>query len=121
LQAMRFRKTSIINSVRMEFRFGRSWRVYYERDALMEAWRKAVIALLRAVLRAGRLRTELTADQMGDLLTCLEKMPVEHENSIVRRQRAFPAIRRTLRKAAAYRTVSDHLDRERNRQVLVQG
>jgi len=34
-------------------------RVYYERDALMEAWRKAVIALLRAALRAGQLRTKL--------------------------------------------------------------
>src|SRR5271170_1730842 len=48
-------------------------RVCYQRDALMEAWRKAVIALLRAALRAGQLRTELTADQMGDLLTHLEK------------------------------------------------
>jgi hypothetical protein len=48
-------------------------RVYYERDALMEAWRKAVIALLRAALRASQLQTELTADQMEDLLTHLEK------------------------------------------------
>ena len=48
-------------------------RVYYERDAVMEAWRKAVIALLRSALRAGQLRTELTADQMGDLLTHIEK------------------------------------------------
>ena len=45
--------------------------VYYDRDLLMEAWRKAVIALLRAALRAGQLRTELTADQMEDLLTHL--------------------------------------------------
>jgi len=43
-------------------------RVYYDRDALMEAWRKAVIALLRAALRAGQLRTELTASQMEDLV-----------------------------------------------------
>jgi hypothetical protein len=48
-------------------------RVYYDGDALTEAWRKAVIALLRAALRAGQLQTELTADQMGDLLTHLEK------------------------------------------------
>jgi hypothetical protein len=48
-------------------------RVYYERDALMEAWRKAVIALLRAALRADQLRTELTVDQTEDLLTHLEK------------------------------------------------
>jgi hypothetical protein len=46
-------------------------RVYYELDLLMEAWRKALIALLRAAVRAGQLRTELTADQMEDLLTHL--------------------------------------------------
>jgi Putative transposase len=44
-----------------------------DHDRLMKAWRKAVIALLRAALRAGHLRTELTADQMGDLLTHLER------------------------------------------------
>jgi hypothetical protein len=48
-------------------------RVYYDRDALMNAWRRAVIALLRTALRAGQLRTELTGDQMEDLLTHLEK------------------------------------------------
>lgn len=44
--------------------------VYY--DHLMRSWRKAVIALLRAALRVGQLRTELTMDQMEDLLTHLE-------------------------------------------------
>jgi Transposase zinc-binding domain/Putative transposase len=48
-------------------------RVYHECDALMKAWRKAVIALIRAALGAGQFRTELTADQIGDLLTHLEK------------------------------------------------
>jgi Putative transposase/Transposase zinc-binding domain len=48
-------------------------RVYYDRDRLMKAWQKAVIGLLRAALRAGQLRTELTADEMGDLLTHLER------------------------------------------------
>jgi len=48
-------------------------RAYYDRDALMESWRKAVIALLRAALRAGQLRTTLTADQMEDLLIHLER------------------------------------------------
>jgi len=48
-------------------------RVYYDRDALMEAWRKAVSALLRAVLRAGQLLTELTASQMEDLVNHLER------------------------------------------------
>lgn len=45
---------------------------YYDRDAMMEAWRRAVIALLRTASRAGQLRTELTTDQMEDLLTHLE-------------------------------------------------
>jgi|HubBroStandDraft_1064217.scaffolds.fasta_scaffold03661_5 hypothetical protein len=48
-------------------------RVYYDRDLLMKSWRKAVIALLRAALRAGQLRTELTAGEMEDLLIHLEK------------------------------------------------
>ena len=48
-------------------------RVYYERDALTESWRKAVIALLRAALRAGQLRTELTANQTEDLLAHLNQ------------------------------------------------
>jgi len=48
-------------------------RVYYDRDLLMKSWRKAVIALLRAALQAGQLGTELTVDQMEDLLTHLEK------------------------------------------------
>ncbi|HWW14785.1 MAG TPA: transposase [Candidatus Dormibacteraeota bacterium] len=48
-------------------------RVYYDSDALMEAWRKAVIALLRAALQAGVLRTELAANHMEDLLRHLER------------------------------------------------
>jgi len=48
-------------------------RVYCDHNRLLKAWRKAVIALLRAALRAGQLRTKLVADQMGDLLTHLEK------------------------------------------------
>jgi len=47
--------------------------VYYDRDALMEAWRKAVIALLRAALQAGQLRTKLTPDQVEDLVIHLER------------------------------------------------
>jgi len=48
-------------------------RVYYDRDLLMRAWQRAVIALLGAALQAAQLRTELTAGQMGDLLTHLER------------------------------------------------
>ena len=44
-------------------------RVYYERDLLMEAWRRAVIALLRAALRAGQLCTKMAVDQMEEMLT----------------------------------------------------
>jgi hypothetical protein len=46
-------------------------RVYYNPDLLMKSWRKAVIALLRAALRAGQLRTELTVDQLEGMLTIL--------------------------------------------------
>ena len=48
-----------------------SWvsRIYYEQDPLMEAWRRAVIALLRAGLRADQLCTEMTVEQMDELLT----------------------------------------------------
>ena len=48
-------------------------RVYYDRDLLMKSWRKAVIALLRAALRAGQLHTKMTVDQMEEMLTQQEK------------------------------------------------
>jgi Putative transposase/Transposase zinc-binding domain len=48
-------------------------RVYYDQDRMMKAWQRAVIALLRAALRAGRFQTELTASQMQDLLAHLER------------------------------------------------
>jgi len=48
-------------------------RVYYGRDVLMESWRRAVIALLRAALQADQLQTDLTADQMEDLFWHLER------------------------------------------------
>lgn len=47
-------------------------RAYYNRDAMMQAWRRAVIKLLRAALRAGRLRTEMTNDQVEELLALKE-------------------------------------------------
>ena len=52
-----------------------SWvaRIYYDRDRLMEIWRDAVINLLRAALRAGQLRSEMTVDEMETMLTDQEK------------------------------------------------
>ena len=99
-----------------------SWvsRVYYERDPLMEAWRRAVIALLRAALRADQLCTKMTVDQMEEYAHPAGETLVEHQDSIVRGQMAFPAIRRSLRKAATHRAASHHLHRGANRQVLVQ-
>jgi hypothetical protein len=47
--------------------------VYYDRDRLMKAWRKAVIALLRAALRAGQLRTEMIVGQTEEMLSEQEK------------------------------------------------
>ena len=43
-------------------------RVYYERDPLMGAWRRAVIALLRAALRAGQLCTNMPIAQVEEML-----------------------------------------------------
>ncbi len=52
-----------------------SWvsSVYYDRDALMKSWQRAVISLLRAALQAGQLHTEMTLDRVEDLLTEKEK------------------------------------------------
>jgi hypothetical protein len=48
-----------------------SWRsrVYYGQDQLMKLWREGVIELLRAALCAKRLDTDMTHDQVKDLLT----------------------------------------------------
>jgi hypothetical protein len=48
-------------------------RVYYDRNRLMDSWRRAVIALLRAALRAGQLQTAMTFEQMEALLTQQER------------------------------------------------
>jgi len=48
-------------------------RAYYARDPLMKSWRKAVIALLRAALRAGQLHTKMTVEQMEEMLNQQEK------------------------------------------------
>ena len=52
-----------------------SWksRFYYDDDQLMRLWRGAVIQLLRAALRAGLLRIDLTVGQMEDVLIHLER------------------------------------------------
>lgn len=50
---------------------GNTWasRVCYEHDRLMEAWRRAVIVLLRAALRAGQLYVQMAVDQVEEMLT----------------------------------------------------
>jgi hypothetical protein len=48
-------------------------RMYYYRDLLMEIWRDAVINLLRAALRAGQVRSEMSVDEMEAMLTDQEK------------------------------------------------
>jgi putative transposase/transposase-like zinc-binding protein len=44
-------------------------RIYYEAGPLMKAWRRAVIALLRAALRVGQLSTNMDVAQMEEMLT----------------------------------------------------
>ena len=75
-----------------------SWvsRVYYERDPLMEAWRRAVIALLRAALQAGQLRTKTTVGQMEEMLT-----RQENRGWIIKIQ-SFESKEHFLRYAARY-------------------
>jgi putative transposase len=48
-------------------------RDYYDRERLMKFWRKTVIELVRAALRADLLRTEMTIDQMEAMLIPQEK------------------------------------------------
>jgi Putative transposase/Transposase zinc-binding domain len=43
-------------------------RVFYERDPLMQAWRRAVVALLRAALRADQFRTTTLAVEQTEAL-----------------------------------------------------
>jgi len=47
--------------------------IYHHRDRLMEAWRRGVIALLRAALLAGQLNTDTTFDQVEMLLANQER------------------------------------------------
>ena len=49
-------------------------RVYYNRDLLMQGWRRAVVALLRTALRAGQLCTPMDIDQMEETLTGQENL-----------------------------------------------
>ena len=52
-----------------------SWvpTVYYERDELLESWRKAVIKLLRTALRVGQLISALTVNEIETILNEQEK------------------------------------------------
>jgi hypothetical protein len=54
---------------------GDTWvsSVYHDQDRLMQAWRRAVIELLRVALRAGQLHTNISIDQVEELLTQQEK------------------------------------------------
>jgi Putative transposase/Transposase zinc-binding domain len=52
-----------------------SWvpTVYYERDELLESWRKAIIKLLRTALRVGQLISALTVNEIETILNEQEK------------------------------------------------
>jgi hypothetical protein len=95
-------------------------RVYYDRDLLMKSWRKAVIALLRAALRAGQLHSAMNVDQMEEMLTEQEKC-----NWIIKIQ-SFEDKWHFLQYAGRYvrrppiAQLSYHVDRGTNRQILVQ-
>jgi hypothetical protein len=93
-------------------------RVYYEHDALMKSWRKAVIALLRAALRAGQLGTKMTVEEMEEMFTQKEKWSwivkiQSFKDKCHFLQYAGRYVRRPPHCAASY-----HLDRRTNRQLL---
>jgi hypothetical protein len=46
---------------------------YYDANRLTEVWEKGVIGLLRAALRAGRLHTKMTIEEIEAVLTVQEK------------------------------------------------
>ncbi len=50
-------------------------RVYYDPFQIRRAWREAVIDLLRTALRAGRLRTSMSTDQVETMLNEQERRP----------------------------------------------
>ena len=99
-----------------------SWvsRVYYEQDPLMEAWRRAVIALLRAALRADQLCTKMTVEQMEELLTEQENRWSSVKIQSFKSKEHFLRYAGRLRKAAAHRAAAHHLHRGTDRYVLVQ-
>jgi Transposase zinc-binding domain/Putative transposase len=96
-------------------------RVYYERDPLMEAWRRAVIALLRAALRASQLSTNMNVAQMEQMLTQQENRWWSIKIQSFRSKEHFLRYRRSLCKAATHFAASYHRRRRANRYVLVQG
>ena len=51
-----------------------SWvqSIYYDCDCLTDYWRNSVVKLLRAALNIGSLRTELSADELKDMLAVQE-------------------------------------------------
>ena len=99
-----------------------SWvrTVYYERDGLLDCWRRAVIKLLRTALRAGQLVSGLTVDELETLLSEQGDTLVERQYQVFQDQRSFPEICRSLRQATTHCTESDHLHRRANRKILVQ-
>lgn len=47
--------------------------VYYDQDWLSEQWRRSVVQLLRAALRAGILQSKMTAEEIEEMLASQEK------------------------------------------------
>jgi len=102
---------------------GNGWvaRVFYERDPLMKAWRRAVVALLRAAGQTRQLLRTVPAEQLAALLT-------EQENrwwSI--KIQSFKSKEHFLRYAGRYvrrPPIAQHriyLHRRADRHLLVQG
>jgi hypothetical protein len=110
-----------------------SWvrTVHYERDELLASWRKAVIKLLRAALRAGQLVSALTSGELETILNEQEKrwwsVKVQHFKSkehflrYAGRYLRRPPIAQRRITHVGERTVSFwYKDKKLRRKVLVQ-
>ena len=99
-----------------------SWvrTVYYERDGLLDCWRRAVIKLLRTALRAGQLVSGLTVDELETLLSEQGDTLVERQYQVLQVQRSFPEVCRSLHQETTHCTEARLFCGTANRQTLVQ-
>lgn len=93
---------------------------YVDGDLLMEAWRRAVIPLLRAALSSGRLSANMSADELETPLSLQEKRWWRIKIQFFKSKAQFPVCR-SLCKTATDRAVPHYFTRKSQGHILVQG